>query len=66
MEKSCRNHSSIEIGSSSIFFPLFRSIAGHPIIGADEPTHKAAATVCGNGNGETTTKERQWNGGNRA
>jgi len=52
--KSCRNRSSVEIGSSSIF-PLFRSVAGQPIIDADEPRHTAAATataaVYGNGNG---------------
>jgi len=53
-----RNRSSVEIGSSSIF-PLFRSIAGQPIIDADEPqrqrqrcTEKATA----NGNGETATE----------
>ena len=39
--KNCRNCSSVEIGlGSSSIFPLFRSVAGQPIIDADEPRHK--------------------------
>jgi len=45
---------------------LFHSIAGQPIIDADEPTHTAAATVYGKGNGKMAVEEWQQNGGNWA